>query len=79
MPKLRVNLKTLLFTGDMQFVGAVSPQYAIMSTDTAKDRDSTRPQVMYALKDARVYVTQDHPNVIIITIPADGSIGVTSL
>ncbi len=109
--RLKVNTKTFLFAGDMQFkeeatllntgvglsadvlkVGnhgnpdatseqfaqAVSPQIAIISTNTSVDTDSANERVKSALKGARILITQDYTSGILLVVGADGSIAITN-
>jgi competence protein ComEC len=59
-------------TGDA-FAKAVSPQLAIVSTDTMVDTDSANPRVIAALDGAKTYITQDFPLGVLLTIHPDGS------
>ncbi len=109
--KLKVNGKTLLFTGDMefeeeqtllsagtelsadilkvgnhgnpdatsdQFAQAVSPEVAVISTDTAVDEDSANVRVKAALKDAQIFVTQDYGCGVLLTADINGEINISN-
>ena len=108
--RLKVNRKTFLFTGDMefeeeqtlisagtdlsadilmvgnhgnpdatsdQFAQAVSPEVAVISTDTAVDDDSANERVKAALKGAKILVTQDYECGVLLTVDAEGTISVS--
>lgn len=108
--KLKVNNRTFLFAGDMEFaeeqtllaagaelsadilkVGnhgnpdatsdgfarAVSPEIAVISTDTAVDGDSANERVKAALSGARVLVTQYYECGILLTLDAEGTIDIS--
>ena len=64
-------------TGD-QFAAAVSPAYAIVSTDTTEDENSANERVLAALNDANVFLTQDFAVGVMITVKKDGSVRVTA-
>lgn len=60
-----------------EFAAAVSPEIAVISTDTSVDKDSANERVISALKDAQVLVTQDYPIGVLLTINADGAFEVS--
>lgn len=105
--KLKVNKKTFLFTGDMefeeeqtllatgtelsadvlkvgnhgnpdatsdQFAQTVSPEIAVISTDTAVDDDSANERVNAALEGAQIFVTQDYECGVLLTFDTEGTI-----
>ena len=107
---LRVNGRSVLFTGDMQvsedakltssgadltcdvlkvpnhgnpdatsetFAKAADPLIAVVSTDTAVDADSANPAVLAKLSGAEIYLTQDHPLGVLVTIARDGVMSVS--
>ncbi len=109
--KLKINGKTFLFAGDMQFAeettllnagadvaadvlkvgnhgnpdatsqrfaSAVSPEIAVISTDTSVDEDSASERVFSALNGAQVLVTQDSIVGALMTVRADGNIKVSN-
>lgn len=57
-----------------RFAAAVSPQFAVISTDTTVDEDSANARVKSALRGAIVYITQDYQCGVLVTVQADGSI-----
>lgn len=61
------------------FAAAVSPQVAILSTDTQEDTDSAAPRVLQALGAAKTYCTQDYALGILLTIDQSGSLQVSDL
>jgi competence protein ComEC len=108
--RLRVNGRTFLFTGDMQFpeektlldanvdlradvlkVGnhgnpdatsdafakAVSPSVAVISTDTAVDKNSANARVRRALDGAQIHLTQDYRCGALIAVGVDGSLSLS--
>ena len=60
-----------------EFAAAVSPEIAVISTDTSVDEDSANERVVSALKGAEFFVTQDYPYGILLTVDADGKIDVS--
>ena len=54
------------------FTRAVSPAFAVISTDTGEDLDSANERVIAALKPARVLVTQDFPLGVLLTLDETG-------
>lgn len=56
------------------FAGAVSPKYAVISTDTLEDTDSANERVLAALGEAQVFITQNHACGVLISLRTDGSI-----
>ena len=60
-----------------EFAAAVSPEIAVIPTDTSVDEDSANERVVSALKGAEVFVTQDYPYGILLTVDADGKIDVS--
>jgi hypothetical protein len=61
-----------------RFVAAVTPQYAVISTNTAVEEDSANARVKAALRGATVYITQDYQCGALVTVRADGSIEFTA-
>ena len=57
-----------------EFGAAVSPRYAVISTDTAEDADSANPRVYAALGTAEIYVTEAAADNIVMSISAGGDI-----
>ncbi len=60
-------------TGD-DFGALVSPDFAVISTDTSVDADSANPRVYAALPEAQVVVTQDFPIGVLFTLDASGAV-----
>ena len=60
-----------------EFAAAVSPEFAVIPTDTSVDEDSANERVVSALKGAEVFVTQDYPYGILLTVDAGGKIDVS--
>lgn len=58
-------------TGE-DFARAVSPAFAVISTDTDDDRDSASERVLAALEPASVFVTQDFPLGVLLTLDENG-------
>lgn len=56
------------------FAEAVSPAYAVISTDTGEDEDSANPRVQSALEGAEILLTEDAALGILITIKSNGTI-----
>lgn len=56
------------------FAKSVSPEYAVISTDTNEDDDSANPSVISNLKPAKVFLTQDYLCGIKITVDTNGNI-----
>ena len=63
-------------TGD-DFAALVSPSVAVIPTDTTENADSANPRVFAALPGADIYVTQDFPIGILLTLDAAGNIVVS--
>jgi len=59
-----------------QFVRAVSPSVAVISTDTAVDTDTANPRVLQALKQAEVHITQDYDCGVLVRISTEGKTSV---
>lgn len=57
-----------------EFAAAVSPEYAVISTDTSVDTDSANSRAKSALGGAAILVTQDYGCGVLATIRTDGSI-----
>lgn len=64
-------------TGE-DFARAVSPAFAVISTDTDVDRDSANERVLTALEPARVFVTQDYPLGVLLTLDEAGKPVITN-
>lgn len=64
-------------TGDT-FARAVSPAFAVISTDTGEDLDSANERVFAALNPARVLVTQDFPLGVLLTLDETGKPVITN-
>lgn len=60
-----------------EFASAVSPEIAVISTDTAEDADSANENVISLLGSAQVLVTEDYTCGILLTVSADGVIEVS--
>ncbi len=60
------------------FARAVSPAFAVISTDTGIDRDSANERVLSALEPASVFITQDFPLGVLLTLGADGKPVITN-
>jgi len=60
-----------------EFAKAVSPELAVIPTNTAEDVDSANPRVKEALGNATIYVTQDYRCGALLIVQKDGSISVT--
>lgn len=58
-------------TGD-DFGSLVSPEYAVISTDTNEDADSANPRVFAALSMAKIAITQEYPLGVLLTLSAEG-------
>jgi len=61
-----------------EFAALVSPSYAVISTDTAVDEDSAHPRVLTAVSPAGVFLTQDFPIGVLMTIDESGDIAVAN-
>lgn len=59
-----------------KFAKLVSPSYAIVTTDTNKDKDSANPKVLSYFSDAQIFLTQDYEFGIRFTVGTDGAITV---
>ncbi|WP_092474923.1 ComEC/Rec2 family competence protein [[Clostridium] polysaccharolyticum] len=57
-----------------KFAKAVSPEIAIITTDTEKDQDSANKRVISSFKKAKVLLTQDYDLGIRITVDGNGKI-----
>ncbi len=55
------------------FGALVSPAIAVISTDTSVDEDSANPRVLAALSTANIYVTQDFPIGVLLTLDSNGN------
>jgi competence protein ComEC len=60
-----------------EFASAVSPKFAVISTDTAEDTDSANERVIKALKGAEILVTEDFILGAAVTVSENGSITVS--
>jgi len=60
------------------FARAVSPAFAVISTDTDIDRDSANERVLAALEPASVFVTQDFPLGVLLTLDEAGKPVITN-
>ena len=60
-------------TGD-DFGALVSPDFAVISTDTAVDEDSANPRVYAALPTATIAVTQNFPIGVLLTLDDSGAV-----
>ena len=60
-------------TGD-DFGTLVSPSIAVISTNTAEDTDSANPRVFAALSTADLFVTQDFPIGVLLTLDDSGNV-----
>ena len=60
-------------TGD-DFGALVSPDFAVISTDTSDDADSANPRVYAALPTAKVAVTQNFPIGVLLTLDDSGAV-----
>ena len=56
------------------FAAAVSPRYAVISTDTKVDEDSANERVLAALRHSDVFLTQDFAVGVLVTVLKDGTI-----
>jgi competence protein ComEC len=61
-----------------EFASAVSPKFAVISTDTAEDTDSANERVIEALKGAEILVTEDFILGAAVTVSENGSITVSN-
>lgn len=59
-----------------KFAKLCSPEIAIITTDTAEDEDSANKKVISYFEDAEVFVTQDYPLGLLVTVEKDGAISV---
>jgi competence protein ComEC len=64
-------------TGE-DFTRAVSPAFAVISTDTSVDRDSANERVLAALAPASVAITQDYPLGVLLTLNESGKPVITN-
>jgi competence protein ComEC len=62
-----------------RFAKAVSPEYAIISTDTEDDKDSAHSSVIGNLKPAATLLTQDYIYGIKMTVDIDGKVNISDL
>ncbi len=60
------------------FAALVSPAFAVVSTDTAVDEDSAHPRVLAAVSSTDVFLTQDFPIGVLMTIDESGDIAVAN-
>ncbi len=60
------------------FARAVSPAFAVISTDTDVDRDSANERVLSALEPASVFITQDFPLGVLLTLDETGKPVITN-
>jgi competence protein ComEC len=60
-------------TGDA-FAAQIAPAVAVVSTDTAADEDSAHPRVFAALKNTAVYVTENFPLGVLVTLDNAGKL-----
>ena len=61
----------------ISFAAAVSPEIAVISTDTLEDSDSANDSVMGALNGATIYVTEDFECGVLLTVGDDGTMDVS--
>lgn len=59
-----------------KFAKLVSPNYAVVTTDTNKDEDSANPMVLSYFSDSEIFLTQDYELGIRFTVGTDGTITV---
>lgn len=64
-------------TGDV-FAALVSPSVAVIPTDTTENADSANPRVFAALPGADIYVTQDFPIGILLSLDSSGSVVISN-
>lgn len=64
-------------TGE-DFAALVSPDIAVISTDTSEDADSANPRVYAALSPADIYITQDFPLGVLLTLDDSGDLAISS-
>ena len=64
-------------TGDL-FAAQISPVIAVISTNSAEDEDSANPRVLAALNKAAVYVTEDFPLGVLLTLDAADNIVISN-
>jgi competence protein ComEC len=62
-------------TGD-DFGALVSPDFAVISTDTGVDADSANPRVYTALPSAQIVVTQNFPIGVLLTLDSTGAVSI---
>jgi competence protein ComEC len=62
-----------------RFAKAVSPEYAIISTDTQQDDNSANPIVINNLKPAETLLTQDYIYGIKMTVDTNGQVSISDL
>lgn len=60
-----------------QFARAVSPQIAVITTDTSVDADSANSRVLSALSGSQIYITEDFPIGVLLDIQPGGEIKVS--
>jgi competence protein ComEC len=60
-----------------EFASAVSPEIAVISTDTSKDSDSANENVIAALNGSKVLVTEDYTCGILLTVSNNGEIKIS--
>lgn len=59
-----------------EFAKKVSPLYAIVTTDTSKDKDSANKKVLSYFSKSEIYLTQDYNLGILVTVDSKGKIKV---
>ncbi|MDD4312862.1 MAG: lamin tail domain-containing protein, partial [Eubacteriales bacterium] len=64
-------------TGD-DFGALVSPDFAVISTDTLVDTDSANSRVFAALPSAQIAITQDYPIGVLLTLDDSGAVTLKS-
>jgi competence protein ComEC len=64
-------------TGD-DFSALVSPEYAVISTNTMVDKDSANPRVYAALPMAQIVVTEDYPIGVLLTLDESGAVTISN-
>lgn len=57
-----------------EFAHKVSPSYAIVTTDTKKDKDSANETVLSYFSNAKIYITQDYDLGILVKVDRKGNI-----
>ena len=64
-------------TGD-DFAALVSPAYAVISTNTLVDHDSANPRVLSALSMAQIFVTEEYPVGVLLTLDRTGAVVISN-